>query len=64
MPVDILSNTGLYGVVLGQLRAVLGGTGSVLGGINWYWLVLGATGSEQGDTGCQCDMLLENIWFI
>ena len=26
-----------------------------------YWLVLGGTGSEQGDTGCQCDMLSENI---
>ena len=23
----------------------------------WYWLVLGGTGSEQGGTGCQCDML-------
>ena len=28
-----------------------------------YWLVLGGTGSEQGGTGCQCDMLSENIWF-
>ena len=28
-----------------------------------YWLVLGGTGSEQGVTGCQCDMLSENIWF-
>ena len=27
-----------------------------------YWLVLGVTGSEQGGTGCQCDMLSENIW--
>ena len=27
----------------------------------WY-LVLGGTGSEQGSTGCQCDMLSENIW--
>ena len=28
-----------------------------------YWLVLGGTGSEQGGTGCQYDMLSENIWF-
>ena len=28
-----------------------------------YWLVLGGTGSEQGSSGCQCDMLSENIWF-
>ena len=28
-----------------------------------YWLVLGGTGSEQGSTGYQCDMLSENIWF-
>ena len=28
-----------------------------------YWLVLGDTGSEQGSTGYQCDMLSENIWF-
>ena len=28
-----------------------------------YWLVLGGTGSEQGGTGCQCNMLSENIWF-
>ena len=28
-----------------------------------YWLVLGGTGSEQGGSGCQCDMLSENIWF-
>ena len=28
-----------------------------------YWLVLGVTGSEQGGTGCQCDMLSENILF-
>ena len=33
---------------------------------NWvsigrYWLVLGGIGSEQGGTGCQCDMLSENI---
>ena len=41
LPVDIPSNTGLYGVVLGQLRAVLGGTGSVLGGSDWYLIVLG-----------------------
>ena len=26
-------------------------------------MVLGGTGSEQGGTGCQCDMLSENIWF-
>ena len=32
-------------------------------GILRYWLVLGGTGSEQGSTGCQCDMLSENIWF-
>ena len=31
--------------------------------IGWYWLVLGDTGSKQGGTGCQCDMLSENIWF-
>ena len=37
LSVDILSNTGLYLVVLGQ--------------------------KEQGVTGCQCDMLSENIWF-
>ena len=49
---------------------LLGGTGSVLGGTDWYWLVLGATGSvycgtgsEQGDIGCQCDVISENIWF-
>ena len=30
----------------------------------WYWLVLGGTGSEQGGTGWQCDMLSENIWFV
>ena len=28
-----------------------------------YWLELGGTGSEQGSTGCQCNMLSENIWF-
>ena len=28
-----------------------------------YWLVLSATGSEQGSTGCQHDELSENIWF-
>ena len=28
-----------------------------------YWLVLGVTGSEQGGTGCQCDMLPESKWF-
>ena len=49
---------------------ILEGTGSVLGGTDWYWLVLGATGSvycgtgsEQGDIGCQCDVISENIWF-
>ena len=31
------------------------------GGTVWCWMVLGGTGSEQGDTGCQCDMLSENI---
>ena len=38
--------------------------------VNWwywvsilrYWLVFGSTGLEQGGTGCQCDMLSENIW--
>ena len=24
---------------------------------------LGGTGSEQGGTGCQCDMLSDNVWF-
>ena len=28
-----------------------------------YWLVLSSTGSEQGGTGCQYDMLSENILF-
>ena len=28
-----------------------------------YWLVLSATRSEQGSTGCQQDELSENIWF-
>ena len=28
-----------------------------------YWLVLGGTGSEQGGTGCQHDILSENICF-
>ena len=28
-----------------------------------YWLVLGGTGTEQGNIGCQCDMLSEDIWF-
>ena len=31
--------------------------------IGRYWLVLGGTWSEQGDAGCQCNMLSENIWF-
>ena len=26
-------------------------------------MVLGDTGSKQRGTGCQCDMLTENIWF-
>ena len=26
-------------------------------------MVLGCTGSEQGGTGCQCNMLSENLWF-
>ena len=25
--------------------------------------MLGDTGSKHGGTGCQCDMLSENIWF-
>ena len=29
-----------------------------------YWLVFGGTGSEQGGTGCQGNMLSENTWFI
>ena len=33
----------------------------VSGGRNW--LVRGGTGSEQGGTGCQHDVLSENIWF-
>ena len=28
-----------------------------------YWLVLDGTGSKQGGTGCQHDVLSENIWF-
>ena len=31
--------------------------------IGWYWSVLSDTGSKHGSTGCQCDMLSENIWF-
>ena len=31
--------------------------------IGWYWLALGDTGSKQRGTGCQCDILTENIWF-
>ena len=27
-----------------------------------YWLVFGGTGSEQGGTGCSCD-ILSDIWF-
>ena len=42
-----------------QYRVVLGHW--VIKG--WYWLVFGYTGSEQGGTGCQCDMLPESKWF-
>ena len=31
--------------------------------MRYDWLVLGGTRSEQGGTGCQCNMLSENIWF-
>ena len=42
-----------------QYRVVLGHWVSK----GWYWLVFGYTGSEQGGTGWQCDMLSESKWF-
>ena len=51
--------TGCYSVVIDQFTAVLGHWVSTV----WYWSVFGYIGSEQGDTGCQCDMLSESIWF-
>ena len=67
---QILVCKGWYWVSSGKYLLILGGTGSVLGGADWYWLVLGATGSvycatgsEQGDTSCQCVVISENIWF-
>ena len=35
----------------------------ILGGLGQYIAVLVGTGSEQGVSGCQCDMLPENICF-
>ena len=32
--------------------------------LSQYTAVLVGTWSEQGISGCQCDMLSENIWFI
>ena len=48
--------TDWYLIVLGRKRASLVVTW-------WCWSVLGDTGSKHGGTGCQCDMLSENIWF-
>ena len=53
----------LLGVGLGRWRAVLVVTWWYWVSIGWCWSVVGDTGSNQGGTGCQCDMLSENIWF-
>ena len=60
---SVLGGTDWYLIVLGRLRAVLFVTWWYWVSIGWYWSVLGDTGSNQGGTGCQCDMLSENIWF-
>ena len=58
---EVLGGIAWYLVVLSQYKTVLVGT--------WLYLVirgrsvLGGAGPEQGGTGCQCDMLSENIWF-
>ena len=59
----VLGSTDWYLIVLGRWRAVLFVTWWYWVSIGWYWLVLGDTGSKQRGTGCQCDMLTENIWF-
>ena len=56
---SVEGGTGCYSVAMDQYRVVLGHWVSK----GWYWLVFGYTGSEQGGTGCQCDMLSESKWF-
>ena len=60
---SVLGGTDWYLIVLGRWRAVLVVTWWYWDSIGWYWLILGDTGSKKGGTGCQCDMLSENIWF-
>ena len=59
----VLDGTDWFLVVLGEYRAVLTGTWLYLVSRRRHWLLLGDTGSEQGGTGCQCDVLSENLWF-
>ena len=59
----VLGGTDWYLIVLGWWRAVPVVTWWYWVSIGWYWSVLGDTGSKDGGTGCQCDMLSKNIWF-
>ena len=56
---QILVCTGSYWTIREQYLLILGGTGSVLGGTDWYLVVLGkyeaelvGTGTVEGSTGC------------
>ena len=46
---------------MGRYRTELVGTWDYWVSVGRYWLVLGCTGSEQGGSGCQCNMLSENV---
>ena len=59
----VLGGTDWYLIVLGRKRAALVVTWRYWASIGWCWSVLGDTGSKHGGTGCQCNMLSENIWF-
>ena len=60
---SVSGSTDWYLIVFGWQRAALVVTWWYWVNIGWYGSVLGDNGSKKCSTGCQCDMLSENIWF-